>query len=184
MTSLYDQVNEGRRWKAPLHTLLPELRKQAWAELDRPHGPPELDDNFAWVVLPKSALVALRIRPDLGMRAELRLARTEPLTEASRPKWEQEVAVFLAHFDLKELNGNTPCTEPGQSRQYVRHVEARDAGKTAARFMQLRLGEVVVGRGLCCHCGAYVPWESPFGLAQACSSCAVKVRPLARSKGQ
>jgi hypothetical protein len=176
--NLFDQVPKGRRWTKPLAELLPELRQRAWVVKKGATGARRtLDEDFAWVVLRGGVLVGYRIRDDLDMRAELRFARQEPLTDEARPKWRKEVSTFFEHFGIEELSGAQPCQETGQSRCYVRTENERDSGKTVARFLQLRMGEIQVGRGLCAHCGMEVPWEAEFGLGQACSKCTPKIRP-------
>lgn len=151
---LYLQVSEAHRWAGPLSELLPALRPRAWKlaarcnEQDR-----AADRDWAWVVLPGGAIVGLRIRGELGMRHEVRIARQEkPEGERATAAWEREVATFLKHFGIVELDGETPA---GPDRCWWRqppHPNDVAKGVAAVRFIRLLHGEIRPGVARCHDC--------------------------------
>lgn len=150
---LYLQVSEAHRWAGPLSELLPALRPRAWKlaarcnEQDR-----AADRDWAWVVLPGGAIVGLRIRGELGMRHEVRIARQEkPEAERATAAWEREVATFLRHFGIVELDGETPADPEGWWREPP-HRNDVAKGIAAVRLIQLRAGEIRPGVARCHDC--------------------------------
>lgn len=110
------------------------------------------DTGWRWRALPRGALVALRRRHDLWNRLELRIARFDaPTSPAGWRAWTAEVMVFLSHFAIRPLDGETPCTEPGREWFRVPNQE-RDEGKAAVRLQELREAEVKPGRAICHDC--------------------------------
>lgn len=150
---LYLRVSEARRWNGPLSELLPVLRSEAWklgahsTDTDR-----EADRDWAWRVLPGGAIVGLRVRGDLWMRREIRIARQErPEGERAAAAWEREVSTFLEHFGIRALDGQTPAGRNGWLRQ-PRHPNDEAKGVAAVRFLELRAGEIRPGRAFCYDC--------------------------------
>lgn len=171
--SLFLQVPEWRRWTGPLEELLGAIRHDAYqlaqdaTEEDRAQ-----DRDFAWRVLRRGAVVALRIRGDESFRREIRIARAEPL--ADRARWLLEVGIFVREFGLKMLDGSTPADERGRCFVEIPPT-ARDEGKTAIRLLELFEGETLPGAGRCYRCWnlkgehvsvAYVVGQ---GVHQACT---------------
>ena len=141
------------QWTAPLSELLPELRRRAFriakvkTDEDR-----KTDKDWAWIVLPRGAVISARIRGDMDFRTELRIARADPITdEKQQAKWDHEVGVFLKHFSVIGTDGTVTCEKNG--REYMEQPRhANDTGKTATRFIELRLGEVQPGKASCRDC--------------------------------
>lgn len=151
--SLYLRVSEAHRWSGPLSELLPALRPRAWKlgatcdEEDR-----RADRDWAWVVLPGGAIVGLRIRGDLWMRREIRIARQEkPEGERAEAAWEREIATFLRCFGIRPLDGETPAGPDGWWRQ-APHIADQAKGVAAVRLLELREGEIRPGWALCHDC--------------------------------
>lgn len=151
---LYLRVSEVHRWSGPLSELLAALRPRAWGlgkisdEQDR-----QADRDWAWVVLPGGAIVGFRIRGDLGMRHEVRIARQErPEGERAEAAWEREVATFLRHFGMVELDGETPAGPDGCWWREPPHPNDVAKGVAAVRFLRLMHGEIRPGWALCHDC--------------------------------
>lgn len=148
---LYSAMPPARRYSGELGGLWHVLNLEAKQE--RTTGQEVREDlGWHWRVLPRGAVVALRRRGDLWGRRELRIARAEaPDSPKGWERWEKEVAVFLDKFGLTPMDGETPCTTPGEEWFRVRN-EPRDEGKAAARFQELREAEVKPGRAICHDC--------------------------------
>lgn len=146
--ALFLKAGEARRWTGKLAGLFPTLAREARAADPTGHAERAVDKDWHWRVLPAGAVVGVRVRSDMDGRYELRIARGEPLEgKEARKKFEVEISTFLRHFELVELDGSTPAED--QSACYVRlPADVRDKGKTAARFIQLRRGEVRPGEPL------------------------------------
>lgn len=113
--------------------------------------------KWAWLRLPRGAVIAVRVRADLDRRRELRIARR---AETAGPAWEREVAVFLRSFGVESLDGARPCTTPNQ---WYRHGSSHENGVVEALFLELRPGECRPGRALCWPCWVLrqkteIPW--------------------------
>ncbi|HWV56232.1 MAG TPA: hypothetical protein VNZ57_02065 [Longimicrobiales bacterium] len=132
----------SREWTGPLATLLPTLRREALrlAAQDPGKGP----NPWAWYLLARGALVAVRIVQD--MRSEVRFARPQrPATEDGLRRWENEVGVFMAAVGIEEEPGKW-YRVPGEDPE----SEAR--GGIGVRWIELRPGEVEPGWALCWDC--------------------------------
>lgn len=150
----FKAVPAHRRWLGlRLDALFLKLQEEAKA--DRPT--PELlaeDKGWSWRMLRRGAVVALRHRPDLYDRLELRLARVDAPTDARGWKaWDREVDTFLGKFGIRKLGGKKPCRHVHRDWYIVRD-EPRDEGKATARLMELRKGETKPGKARCYRC-----WE-------------------------
>lgn len=149
----FDAAKPARRWTGSLIDLLVNLRHEAYEIGAGANEQMRAEDkDFAWRILPRGAVVCLRMRADLhGMRRELRICRNEPLRNPQA--FELEVQTFLTQFRLKELDGHTPATE--RSTCYVRIENTkRDEGKSVVRMIELLTGEIRPGIARChrCHC--------------------------------
>jgi len=165
------------QWVGPLVKLLPALRKLAY-EI----GPEKTDDDrnadtdWAWKVLRGGAVVSYRIRSDMHMRGEIRIARAEPLKNEA--KWMAEVRTFVKHFELTMVDGTEPAKDI--TTFMLQRPNVRDRQKTAVRFIQLRVGEVSPGRALCYACRqadrtVEIQWWPAGGVeGQRCEPCARK----------
>ncbi|MFW6010843.1 MAG: hypothetical protein ACOC9H_02880 [Gemmatimonadota bacterium] len=157
--SLYQKVGPRHRYSGELKGLLPLLRKRAWGiGMAFPPGPASdqrqaEDRDWAWVVLPRGALVGVRIRGELGMRNEVRIARDEaPETEEARGRWETELQVFYRHLGIEEvLDGDTPATTNHNS-YLLEPPHPNDEGKAAVRLLELREGELAPMKARCHRC--------------------------------
>ena len=148
---LFASVSPARRFAGELGGLFPLLDTESKPTRTTP-AELEADTGWAWRVLPRGAVVAMRRRHDLWGRRELRLARAEaPDSPEGWARWEKEVAVFLSSFGMAAMDGETPCEREGVDFYRVRN-EPRDDGKAAARFQELRRGEVKPGRSICWDC--------------------------------
>lgn len=150
---LYLQVADSHRWDRPLGDLLRTLRPRAWKlGAGATDGDREADRDWAWVVLPGGAVVGLRIRGDLWMRWELRIARQErPEGERAEAAWEREVETFLRYFGIRPLDGQSPADPDGWWRQPV-HPRDVERGVAAVRLLELRPGEIRPGLARCHDC--------------------------------
>lgn len=165
------------QWVGPLAKLLPELKRRAYKlGPDKSDADREADQDWAWVVLRGGAIVGYRVRSDMYMRGELRIARAEALT--NQTKWLAELKTFMQHFALDLVDGTQTALTP--QTFYLQPPHKNDKGKTAARFIQLRVGEVKPGRALCWACAqagknVEVEWWAAGGVGgQRCEPCARK----------
>lgn len=193
---LYQRAKEEQRYAGKLTELLPRLRREAFdirgrgPKSVRDEGRPwndveeracrDRDLDFAWVVLPRGAVVGLRIRNDLEMRKEVRIARTErPKDEKSATAWQFEVETFLKHFGIEPLDGKTPAPEKNGWLALPPHPNDEAKGVAAVRFIELRHGEIEPSRARCAKCwddGQFVVvlWEAVCGVdGQHCQAHAV-----------
>lgn len=83
----YLRMPEARRWGRRLADLMPALKREA-----RVNG-----GRWAWRILPRGAVVGLRLRTDGS--TVLRIARRSAETGAA---WEREVAVFLRELGCED----------------------------------------------------------------------------------
>lgn len=110
----------------------------------------ESDRDWAWVALPRGAVVGVRVRGDHSMRNELRIARPEaPKDDRARAKWEKEVEVFLDSFGITPLDGETPAERDGW---WLQEPHPNDEGKAAVRLLELRTGEMRPMVARCYRC--------------------------------
>jgi len=154
--NLFERVDERHRWTQPLERLLGELRRRAFRvppRFESPKAEAEArakDRDFVWVVLPRGAVVGLRIRADLSMRDEIRIARaTAPEDDKGRKAWEREVGVFLEKFGITPLDGETPAEGNAWWRQ---PAHPNDKDSAAVRLLELREGEIRPDVGICHEC--------------------------------
>ena len=99
-----------RTWTGSLAELRDPLTAEAW----------RLQGGWAWYLMPRGALVALRVRPE-DFRKEFRIARKEaPADEAAAAKWYQEVAVFAKHLGCE---GWKPTLTPGKAEVFLLEPE-------------------------------------------------------------
>lgn len=181
--SLYEQVPPRHRYDGELEGLLPLLRKRAWGiGVAFPPGPQAEerqaeDKDWAWVVLRRGALVGVRVRGDLSMRNEIRIARNgEPETDEARAKWQKELEVFYRHLGVEEvLDGDTPATTNRHS-YLLQEPHPNDQGKAAVRLLELREGELSPMKARCYRCLAedggvvtYCRWNHVGVKGQRCS---------------
>lgn len=174
--SLFDRVSPKHRWTGALGDLYPELKSRAWG-IGHSHATPaleklarETDDDFAWVVLPRGAVVGVRVRGDLSMRRELRIARPDaPEGTKAEKAWETECRVFCEAFGIAwpPLTGE----EPSDGCYWLRlPPNSKDEGKAALRLLELRKGELRPQVARCHKCleedGEYkeVPWYPGGGI--------------------
>jgi len=146
----FEQAPESHRWAGPLEELWSVLRKEAYRIApDTPAG----QERWAWFVLPRGALVALRIRPDF--RKELRIARGErPETADAWLRCEREIETFLEHFGGR-----------------WQRVDEQASRGVAVRFVELYSNEHAVNRARCTACGAETP-STPILSPMLCPDCA------------
>lgn len=151
--ALFDTMPRARRFEGGSLGALWSLLNREAKEKDEPKTEEIRKDlGWHWRVLPRGAVVALRIRPDLWHRRELRLARPEaPKDAAGWRMWAAEVGVFLKMFHVRAVDGTIPCEQEGRDWYQVRNEE-RDEGKAAVRLQELRHGEVKPGRAICHDC--------------------------------
>ena len=166
---LYLRAREENRYAGKLPELITRLRREAFnirgsgPKSIRDEGRPwneaeeracrERDLDFAWVVLPRGAIVGLRIRNDMDMRKELRIARQErPKDERATQAWQLEVETFLKHFGVEPLDGKTPAPEKNGFLALPPHPNDEAKGVAAVRFLELRHGEIEAGRSICARC--------------------------------
>jgi len=146
----FERAPEEHRWSGTLDELWPVLRKQAY---EIAAATPPGQERWAWFVLPRGALVALRIRPDF--RKELRIARGErPDTADAKLRWEREIETFLKHFGCERW-------------QRVDEPESRGV---AARFIQLYSNEHAVGLSRCADCDRETT-STPILSPMRCPDC-------------
>ena len=139
------------------------------------------DLGWHWRMLPRGAMVALRVRADLWNRRELRIARAEPPADAAGWRsWTTEIAVFLKMFHVRALDGTVPCEEAGRDWYQVRNEE-KDRGRAAVRLQELRRGEVKPGRAICHDCLTQsgeineIEWKAVAGIeGQRCNRHALE----------
>lgn len=150
---LFESVHPSHRYRGKLEHLLTFLRKDAYrlaqaaGERER-----EQDKDFAWVVLRGGAIVGLRIRGDMDMRKELRIARQQrPETAEAKKKWNAEIMTFLKHFQIVPLDGDDPSDGTGWLWLDPNPNDERK-GVAAARFLQLRAGEIRPEQARCYGC--------------------------------
>lgn len=150
---LYQRVKEEHRYAGKLSELLAYLRPKAFEIGGRTKATDcERDLDFAWVVLPRGAIVGLRIRQD-DMRRELRIARTErPKDEKAVQAWQSEVETFLKHFGIEPLDGKTPAPEKNGWLPLPSNPNDEAKGAAAVRFLELRHGEIEINRARCAKC--------------------------------
>lgn len=87
----FEAATPERRWKRSLAELAMRLRTEAW-------GKP---GEWAWVVLPRGAMVAMRTLDD--QRKELRILRREPLqNDVALNKFTGECFVFLGKLGCED----------------------------------------------------------------------------------
>lgn len=158
-----------------LQALFLSLSKRAKAaarlpEAERPKG--------GWVgsQLQAGALVAMRVRPKLNGRLELRIARKAKMGGEA---WEKEVDVFLEHFAITPTDGRTPCEGPEWWLHESAEGEPGEDGRRVleVRLLELRPGEITPGRAACWDCreeGRHTEIEwGPFRpKGQRCAPCA------------
>lgn len=156
----FDALPPERRWTLPLSDLLPVLRLRVWQNrANVTEQEFKRDGGWEWVGLPKGAFVFLRVRPDPEHRMELRIARSEPLTNPGA--WDREVGVFMNVFGLQIVDG-TIQADADRTYYIEQPLQPRDEGKAAIRLLELRHGEVRPGVGLCGQCGVETPVEWPY----------------------
>lgn len=156
---LFARVAERHRWSGPLAELLPVLRRRAANVAAEAKSDQEervrrdQDRDWAWVVLQGGAVIGLRVRGDLWMRKELRIARKEtPKNVRALQAWEREVGTFLRHFGITPLDGETPAPEKGGWWRQPPHPNDVSKGGVAVRFLALLHGEIRPGWALCNDC--------------------------------
>lgn len=138
---LFDRYPD-HQWTGDLPGLFKRLLKEA---------PDTNGSAFAWRVLPRGAVVGVRIHPQ-HLRPELKIARSEaPTTPDGWARWEHEVGTFLKQFGITPVLNGEPA--PDDKGWMPLPPPAEDEGKAAARFLQLRKGETSPGKARChpCH---------------------------------
>lgn len=154
----------SRQWTGSLPDLFQRLKKEARETKD---------GGFAWRVLPRGAVVGMRL---VDLRHELRIARSERTTTPDQErKFDRECQVFVEHFGMAVLDGTEPAPDlTGYWFQMPPHGD--DHLKTARRWRELRKGETEPGKALCGPCreaGVATPtsWKPGAGvMGQACMS--------------
>lgn len=150
LISFFEQAPEEHRWAGTLEELWPVLRKEAYRLA--PETPPG-QERWAWFVLPRGALVALRIRPDF--RKELRIARGErPDTADAKLRWEREIETFLKHFGCERWQ----------------RIDEQASRGVAVRFVELYSNEHAVNRARCTACGQETK-STPILSPMLCPDC-------------
>ena len=169
-SQLYLKVPKERRWRAPgLRGVLPLLISR-W----RGH---EQKPEWEWVVMPGGAVISYRECADRDGRGEIRIARAEPLDPEKRDKWEHEVRTFCEAWAITPTAGDSPCY--GEEWLW-QDPHPDDEGKTAARILELRRGEIRPGIAVCFDCLegtgelVEVQWFAAGPTGQRCTRCAVK----------
>ena len=142
-SQLYLKVPRERQWRAQgLRAVLPTLITRWKRHEQKP--------EWEWVVMPGGAVVAYRERADKNGRGELRIARAEPLDPEKREKWEHEVRTFCRAWAITPTSaGDSPCF--GEEWLW-QDPHAKDEGKTAARLLELRRGEIRPRIAVCWDC--------------------------------
>lgn len=172
------KVPPDRQWTRGLQPLFNHLVASARGH-KLTHDERKADLFPSWVMLRGGVIVAMReLRESNGCRFELRFARAENLE--NEQKWEVELAVFLRSFEIRVVDGGTPCKIPGN--EWIRGKPGpKDHGRTAARFISLLLGEIQPGKAQCYQCfeedetTTLVDWFAPGGIqGQRCRAHATK----------
>lgn len=171
-------------WKGRLDALYVTIAREARSS--RVTTQELVDDRgWFWRILPHGAVVGIRRRPDLDKgptdRLELRLARPGELLPENEDRWETEVRTFLKHFQIRATDGTYPAEVPGIDWLRI-EPQARDAGKTVARFLSLLPGEIRPGKARCYDCAnldvpvhTEIEWSPSFGVrGQACHQHALE----------
>lgn len=179
---LFERVHPSRRYTGKLEHLLAFLRKDAYRIAQAAGRRERIEDkDFAWVVLRGGAIVGLRVRGDMDMRKEIRIARERrPETPESKKKWNAEVGTFLKHFGITALDGDEPSDGTGWL-WLDPHPNDERKGAAAARFLELRAGEIRPGEARCYGCLTdtgeirKIPWFAGGGIeGQACQDHALR----------
>lgn len=149
----YELAPEMHRWGRPLAELTEVLRKGAYAA----------KGDWCWYVMPRGALVAMRVPPTF--RKELRIARRlrKAPTEKSSKLWYDEVQVFLRELGLQswvcttDVLEGSPTEEGIAAKVEVIYTEPAPLGSKAEK---------------CAKCGEPAekgPYKEPI-----CQDCATK----------
>lgn len=150
----FDAAPEERRWTKPLNELVEPLRKEAYALKG---------DGWAWVVLPRGAVVALRILPDF--RKQIRIMRRG----MKKPeRFLAEIGTFLEHLGIRSWEATD-----GALPVINREVDAETYEGVAEYTEPVPFG----GRAptMCERCGkSPVPAESPYR-ENICNQCALEL---------
>lgn len=147
---------EGNRWTGSLAELFAELKREAL----QGHG------RWCWRVLPRGAVVAMRMTDDFPRR-QLRLSRRErPEGEAALKAWSVEVQTFLRAFGATGWEPAVAESETG----------------VVALFIETYPGETRVGRTTCADCRAEIAYEKAFPINR-CATCALKAGQRAKAQG-
>lgn len=150
--------------------LIPGLRRQAWSS-QRTKGVVERDQDKDWlwvtVELPEtSAVVAYRIRADMEMRGEIRVAVPESgSVEETHEAVETVVAWLMKAHGYRRTGGANVALGADIWFEHVVEVNSK-------RYLELRSGELRPHVSRCLDCREEIKWNPSFGATNRCNRCA------------
>lgn len=163
-----DPERRNQCWPGPLDALWVQL--QAEAKVAEPITNDPEQKLPAKRMIPAGVIIGMGYHRD--GRHEFAVARTEPPGDPD--VWRAEVRTYLEGFGVHEADGATLCVYDGS--HYAREARPDDEGKTVARFVSLRYGEVRPGFTLCVGCDSEITWRFIKDARQRCDDCARKDR--------
>lgn len=149
--------------------LIPGLRRQAWSR-QRTKGSVEReqDKDWMWVTVEgkTSAMVAYRIRADMEMRGEIRIAVPALDTVEATHEVIEVVAAWLMKAHGYTRTGGAAVALGGDV--WYEHV----VEPNSKRYLELRSGELRPHVSRCLDCREEITWNPSYGASNRCNRCA------------